>query len=275
MASVWAHTLVKNEERWLWYAVASIINHVEKILLWDTGSTDGTLAIIKELQREFPDKIEFRERNVSSAEEFTLIRQEMLDETKSDWFLMVDGDEIWSEGSINNVIKEIQNNDDKTEALVVPTINLVGDMFHFQEKTAGRYKFGSSVGHYGLRAIRKTIPGLHSQGRHGVWGWADGDGKMIQDRNTYKIIDSPYLHATNLRRSDEDQKVIKRAKKFRFEIGKEFPKDYFYPEILFRDRPGFISSPWTSMSANYKFRAFIETPLRKVKRKIWKGRAGY
>lgn len=272
---IWAHTLVKNEAQWLWYSVSSVINHIDKILLWDTGSTDGTLEIIKELQKAYPGKIEFKERKITSAEEFTVVRQEMLDVTDSDWFLILDGDEIWFEDSIKKVVETIKEGKDGIESIVVPTINLVGDIFHFQPQSAGRYKFGDKVGHYALRGVKRSIPGLHSQGGHGVWGFTDENGKVIQDRNTYKIIDAQYLHTTNLRRSIEDTKVIKRAKKYRYEIGNSFPKDFYYPEVFFRERPANIPSPWAVMSKSFKLRALIETPLRKIKRKVWKGKAGY
>ena len=273
--SIVAHTLVKNEARWLWYSASSVVNYVDKILLWDTGSTDGTLDIIDELKKKYPGKIEFKEYDEVTSETFTKARQEMLDATNSDWFIILDGDEIWFEDSIRKVIEGIKKDGDGIESIVVPTINLVGDIFHYQEKSAGKYKFGNRVGHYNLRAINRSIPGLHSQGIHGVWGWADGKGKMIQDRDTYKFVDAPYLHATNLRRSVADAGVIKRSKKYRFEIGEEFPKDYYYPEVFFRDKPAELTSPWNPMSADYKFRAFIETPLRKFKRRVWLGKPGY
>lgn len=272
---VWAHTLVKDEARWLWYSVSSVIDHVDKILLWDTGSTDGSIEIEKALEKKYPEKISLRQRKQVTAEDFTLVRQEMLEATKSDWFLMLDGDEIWFDDSIKKVVKAIKRGEKGIESIVVPTINLVGDIFHFQEKSAGRYKFGNMRGHYNLRAVDRGISGLHSQGVHGVWGWADIDNKMIQDRNTFKFIDAPYLHATNLRRSDSDKDVIKRGKKFRFELGENFPKDFYYPEVFFKDRPSNIASPWNTMSPSFKFRAFFETPLRKIKREIWKGKAGY
>jgi glycosyltransferase involved in cell wall biosynthesis len=269
------HTLVKNEANWLWFSVSSVVNHVDKLLLWDTGSTDSSREIEKELVKKFPGKIELKERKIETGEDFTKVRQEMLDATKSDWFLMVDGDEIWYEDSIKKVIKAVNVADGQLESIVVPTINLVGDIFHFQEEAAGRYKFGDKVGHYGLRAVKRTVPGLHSQGGHGVWGWADEKGKMIQDRGTFKFVNAPYLHATNLKRSSEDSKVIKRAKKYRFEIGESFPKDFYYPEVFFKEKPDLITSPWNTISNSYKFRAFFETPLRKIKRRIWKGKVGY
>ena len=272
---VWAHTLVKNEARWLWYSVSSVIKHVDKLLLWDAGSTDQSSEIEKELERMYPGKIILKQRKQETAEDFTKVRQEMLDETKSDWFLVIDGDEIWWEDTIRHLLSEINKNGGSLESIVVPTINLIGDVFHRQPESAGRYKFGDRIGHYNLRAVNRNIPGLHSQGIHGVWGWADENGKMIQDRNRYKFVDTPYLHATNLIRSTLDKEVLKRSKKYRFELGENFPKDFYYPESFFRDRPSNIPSPWNTMSDKFKFRAFFETPLRKIKRRIWTGEAGY
>ena len=272
---VWAHTLIKNEAKWLWYSVSSVVDHVDKILLWDTGSVDGSIEIERALEREYPGKVILKQREQETASDFTEVRQEMLDETKSDWFLMLDADEIWWEESVKKIISEIKNNGQNMESIVVPTVNLVGDIFHFQEKAAGKYKFGDRVGHYNLRAVNRGINGLHSQGIHGVWGWADIDNKMIQDRNTYKYIDAPYLHATNLKRSDSDSNVIKRKNKYRFELGESFSSDFYYPEVFFKDRPDNIESPWGTMPASFKFRAFFETPLRKLKRRVWTGKAGY
>lgn len=274
------HTLVKNDARWLWYSVSSVIEHVDKLLLWDTGSTDGSVEIEKALIKKYPDKILFKNRSQKSAEEFTDVRQEILEATNSDWIITLDADEIWWDTSIRSIISEIKNADKNVESIVVPTINPVGDIFHRQEEAAGRYKLSGKVGHYNLRAVYRKIPGLHSEGAHGVWGWADGEGKMVQDRDPEKIkfVDAPYLHATFLPRGGErsnDLEVIKRAKKLKYEIGEDFPLDYFYPEVFFCDRPDFIESPWNVMSSSFKTRAFFETPLRKIKRRFVRGGVGY
>jgi glycosyltransferase involved in cell wall biosynthesis len=278
MKKIWAHTLFKNEEKWLWYSVTSVIRHVDKLLLRDTGSTDRSWEIATFLKVKYPDKILLEKTSSESFDEAS-VRQEMLDKTDADWFIVIDADEIWWEESIIKVIQVINSNmggtGKETESIIVPTINLVGDVFHFQEKSAGRYKFGSRVGHYNLRAVNRGIPGLRSQGPHGVWGWTDEAGRMIQDRNTYKFVDVPYLHATNLRRSPADTGVTKRAKKYKFELGEAFPKDFYYPEAFFKDRPAIVPSPWEAMSKSFKFRAFFETPLRKIKRRLWKGKVGY
>jgi glycosyltransferase involved in cell wall biosynthesis len=279
LMKIWVQTLVKNEGKWLWYAVSSVAPYVDKILLWDTGSTDESLRIEKELAKEFPGKIELAERKISSPLEFTKVRQEMLEKTLSDWFIVLDGDEIWYEDSIKKVIKTIDLEGGEIESIVVPVVLPVGDMFHRQEDKAGRYKLAGRVGHYNLRAINRRIPGLHSSGKHGVWGWVDGEGRMIQDRDPKKIgyIDAPYFHTTHLERAGEgkDSDVIKRKMKLKYEIGMPFPKDFFYPEVFFRPRPEIVESPWKTMDLEFRFRAFFETPLRKIKRRLWWGKTGY
>ena len=279
MNEIWAHCLVKNEARWLWYSVTSVIDHVDKLLLWDTGSTDNTLSIIEKLNKKYPDKIIFEQRKQKTADEFTKVRQEMLTKTTSDWFLVVDGDEVWWQESIKKLISEIRKNGDNLESIVVPTVNLVGDIFHLQPASAGKYNIAGRVGHFNLRAVNRKIPGLQALGPHGKMGWADEEGKMIQDRSEEKIkfVKAPYLHLTNLRRSapGKDAQVAKRKKKLRYELGTPVALDYYYPEVFFKSVPGFIESPWQVMSTNFKTRALIETPLRKIKRMVWKGGVGY
>ena len=271
---------MKNEERFLWFAVTSVISHLDKLLLWDTGSTDNTLEVVDALKFFYPDKIEVKKIKNFSPKDFAAVRQQMLDETEADWIFMLDADEVWWDKSVKRAVKVARKGMGKYESIVVPTVNMVGDVFHHQEEEAGRYKLAGRLGHYNLRLVNKNIEGLASSGPHGTWGWVDSEGKMIQDREAKKIkfIDSPYLHATFLRRSAneaEDSAVFKRSKKFKFELGKKFPNDFYYPEAFFKKRPDFIPSPWRPTTPLFNFRAFFETPARKIKRRLWQGKAGY
>lgn len=278
------HTLVKNEERYIWFAVMSVIDHVDKVLLWDTGSTDNTRGIIDELIKEYPGKIQFKEVGEVDPKKFTEIRQQMLNETKADWVLIVDGDEVWWEGSIKKVVKVIKSNTGITgkgiESIVGPNFNIVGDIYHYQEESAGRYQIDEKRGHINIRATNLKIPGLHFDKPHGSLGLFDGDGKLIQERDKEKrvFINAPYMHFTNMIRSsnrENDLLVPKRKIKLKYEIGKSFPKDFYYPEVFFKAHPGIVESPWTGMSVAFKLRSYFDTPLKKIKRRIWQGKPGY
>lgn len=280
MICISAHCLVKNEARFIWYSLNSVVKWVDRLRIIDTGSTDNTVAIIKKFIRNYenPPKIIFEQYSSKDKFDEKEYRDQMLSaDIKSgdiDWFLIVDGDEIWWNKSIEEVIKTIKKEGDKIESIIVPVRNLVGDMYHYQEEVAGKYQFENLPrGHYNLRAFSKNIPGLYSKGEYGVFGWYDKDNKTIQERGSSKVrfIDLPYIHTTHLRRSNlrlSDWEVIQRKKKYKYEIGISFPRDFYYPEVLFRKKPDDLEDIWQRTNINYKFRALIETPFKLIKRRL-------
>lgn len=268
---VCAHTLVRNEDRFLWYAVRSVIDYVDKVLIWDTGSGDKTLEIIKKLKESFGDKIDFLEYGEVDPVGFTKVRQLMLEATKADFVLTADGDEVWWDDSIKQVLSSVQKNP-RIESVFVKTINLVGDMYHYQDESAGRYQVGSQKGHFNLRLFSANIPGLHAKGEHGKQGYWDENDTPIQDRGRDKVqvVDVSYLHMTHLVRSTRnmDRNVPLRSSKFKYEIGRRFPLDYYYPEALFWRRPAVVDSPWAPMSRHVYLRSLAETLPRRIKRRL-------
>jgi len=280
MKRIYAHTLVKNEERWLWFAVNSVAPYVDKILLWDTGSTDKSIKIEKSLVRKYQDKINFRQIGEVDQQKFTKVRQEMLDESNCDWVMILDGDEVWWRKNIKRAIEIINKRGDKLESLVHKYYNLVGDVYHYQEQKAGRYCIDGVTGHITIRFFNRKIPGLHFSKPHGTEGIFDDKGVLIQERDYKKRLhlDDYYLHFTHLTRSStvlNDKGVIKRNIKYKYELGIPFPKVFKYPETFYKKRPVYIPNPWQKRSKYYFFRALFETPIRKIKRRIWKGKTGY
>ena len=263
-----AHVLLKNEENFIWYSIMSVINYVDKIIIYDTGSDDKTIDIINKINNK---KIILREIKTDKFYEDKL-RQQMLNETTSDWFIVLDADEIWWDDSIKLITDLIRKDGDRLDSIVVPTVNMVGDIFHYQEKEAGRYNLAGRIGHYATRAINRRIPDLHGVGEHGVFMWADITNTKIEDLDSKKIkyIDAPYIHTTHLKRSDNingDKQVYKRAKKLKYEIGIDVPKNFYYPEVFFRDKPSFVKSPWEKMSIVYGLKSAVVTPLKKFRRR--------
>jgi len=264
---IWGNCLVRNEENWVWYALMSVIDCLDKILVWDTGSTDKTVPIIKSIKNP---KISFKQYGPVTPETFADVRQKMLKATKADWLFLIDGDEIWSKKSIKKVVEEIQRKGDRIDSVVVETINFVGDVFHYQEEEAGEYEIAGKRGHYNLRAMNWRIPGLHAALPHGQQGYFDAENNPIQKRNPKKILFLPvhYFHATHLPRSLNDNEVPMRKKKRKYEIGIPLPKKTEYPEVFNVKRPEIVPGPWVKMSKKVHFRSILQTPLKKIKRKL-------
>lgn len=263
-----AHSLVKNEEKWIWYSLMSVIDYVDEIMVWDTGSSDSTVEIIKSIRNP---KIKFKQRLVSDAQDLTRARQEMLDETKADWLMILDGDEIWTDEAIRKTVDTIKTSGNKFEFLISRYKNLVGDVYHCQEETAGRYKIGNYFGHITIRAINlSAIPGLKFDLPYGKEGLFDINGVPIQDRRPLKvmIIDEPYLHTTHLLRSTQQGNVdtMQRVNKYKYELGLQIDKHFEYPKSFYIPGP---TNPWKKRSLGYILKASWQTPLKLIKRRIF------
>lgn len=271
-----AHTLLKNAPRFGWFAINSVIDYVDEIIVWDTGSTDDTLRIIKSINHP---KLKFKEIGPVDENSFTRARQKMLEETQADWILILDSDEIWPRKAIKELVDTIKTEGDKHEFLISRFHNLIGDVYHHQEEAAGQYQIGSHRGHITIRAINMNIPGLHYERPHGQQGLFDGQGTPIQDRvKAHKILNEKYLHATHLRRgmtAKDDKNVLKRAFKYKYELGIPFPADFAYPEVFYAPRPLEVPSPWIKRSLTYSAHAAWQTPLKYIKRRILSLPSGY
>lgn len=279
--SICVHTLIKNEERYLWYSIMSIIKHVDRIMLWDTGSIDKSKEIGRYLSRKYPSIIDYKEVRQNNIEDFTLMRQQMLSETKENWVFIVDGDEVWWDESAFQITTLMRVNKLNLETIVNRYMNVIGDMFHYQEEKAGRYSIDGITGHITVRAMNMRIPGFHIANPHGKQAFYDSSKTPVQERDKNQRIfleGMGYMHFTHMRRSSNLQNdlfVPKRDIKQKFELGHSFPLDFYYPEAFFLPRPSFVPNVWYKMTKNYRNRAFIETPMRKLKRRLVKGKSGY
>ena len=255
-----AHCIVKNEENFVWYAVSSVIDYVDKIMVWDTGSTDRTVEIIKEIKNQ---KILFEDKGPADLYKFAKLRDEMVKITDTDWIFILDGDEIWPKAGIEEIIDLITKYGDSKDLIVSPVKMLIGDIYHHQEERAGRYKIKGKMGHFNIRAIR-NFEGLRVKGYFGNEGYTDKNNTDIQNFPNERIIfaKNDYFHASHLKRSK------KANLKYKYELGIPFPKDFYYPEVFFEPRPVIVPSPWKEMSHIYKIRALVETPIKKIKRRI-------
>lgn len=263
---IFANTIVNNEENFIWFALMSVVDYVDKVLIWDTGSTDKTVEIIKEVAKIKGNKIEFKEVGMVDEFQFTKARQDMLDQSDCDWILILDGDEVWWEKSIKKLVTTMKKKGNTLDAIVVPFYNLVGDIYHYQDESAGRYKLLGKTGNLTIKALSRKIPGLHVEKPYGLEGFFDSGGRTVQQRDSERILllDASFLHLTHIKRSSKRQKY----NKIKYELGKSFPKDFKHPEVFFKPYPKIVPSPWVKSTKMDTLRMFIETPLRKIKRKI-------
>jgi hypothetical protein len=121
------HCVAKNES-FIYYAIKAVYNYCDSILLYDTSSTDKhTLEDIQQLLKEDVDKkiifrqvpLEFDEEkwSLDTLSNFIKInrgkmsvgkcRQMQIDETKTKYFLIVDGDEVHYRHTMELMINDV------------------------------------------------------------------------------------------------------------------------------------------------------------------------
>jgi hypothetical protein len=261
MVKIWANCIVYNEENFIWFSLMSVVDYVDKILVWDTGSTDKTVDIINEVKNLKGDKIEFRQYGLVDKEVFTQARQEMLEESQCDWIIILDGDEIWWRDSLKKVMEKIKNNA-RIGSIFVPMTIPVGDVYHLQPSSVGRYKIQGRTGHLNVRAISMKISGLHVELPYGQEGYFDGEGVPIQERSDCVFLDAPYFHATHLSRSSHHQK----SKKIKYQLGDSLSESYKLPEVFFEPYPKKINNPLKKRSLLYIMQSLARWPLYILKR---------
>lgn len=258
--TIWVNTIVCNEENFIWFALMSVIDYVDKILVWDTGSNDKTVQIIKEVVQNKGKKIEFKEVGPVNRNGFTEKRQAMLEESKCDWVLVLDGDEVWWEDSIKKLKEQIEIEGDKLDAIAAPFYNCVGDIYHHQSEEAGEYRLLGRKGHLTLKAINRKIPGLHWSMPYGQEGLYNEESTPIQNNKSNRLffLEAFFLHLSHLKRSSISRN------KFKYDLGVSFPSDFKYPEVFYEEKPEGVPSPWLRRSKKYEAISLVKKPLQSL-----------
>jgi len=267
-AKIIVHCLVKNEENFIWYALNSVLPYVDKIMVWDNGSTDKTLDIIKSINSP---KINLEVHPTTSREEVAHLRQEMLENTSPDydWLLILDGDEIWPKSSILKVVSYISKHPE-TESIANWTTNLVGDIYHALPKTSGNYQIAGKKGNLNLHLINlKNIPGLHVSHPYGSEGYFDKNNIPIQQRSGVAFLNINYFHATHLLRSSQNKNVYDREIKARhFRRVKLSRKEI--PSILIDSHPEIVPDVSQSQSMITAIPIIASTLHKRLSKKLFK-----
>lgn len=267
-----AHMVVRNEDRFIWYAINSILPYVEKIIITDTGSTDMTMKIIKSIKS---DKITLKSVKIKSVEEISAIRNDQISITATNWFWIVDGDEIYTNKLCEEVIMMLKTTGNKYEGIVIGRYDLIGDIYHYQTESVGAYDLFERKGHIVLRLINKAkIPGLHVQGVYPYEGYYDEDGIEIIHHNKlrFRITQGKMFHAMYLPRSTRGAVLFDTYHRNKWKIEKGIPKweSIPIPEVFYKTHPFFGKVILKKRSVIYELLASLFTPVKLLKRKLWK-----
>lgn len=252
MSVITAHCLVKNEENFIYYAIKSVINFVDYIIVFDTGSIDKTVEIIQNLIKEYPNKITFEEKGPCDGKRHTELRQEMVDRTSTDWFMILDGDEVWTKRGVEEALYIIKNKPE-IECIVAPFYLCVGDIYHRIFRKGPMQMLGRKDFFY--PRFLKITSGIRWRGDYDQDTLVTGDDEIFcKDTNSF-ILQSKYWHMTHLIRSSRDDndyssggnRRVKRRLSY-FSIGRKINEPT--PEVFGQNLDKFKMS-WLASFVNF------------------------
>lgn len=148
-----AVVLTFNEERCIKRCLESISNSFQRILIVDTGSTDNTLEIIKDLNNPHIELIQYEWAN-----SFADVRNYALNYIDEGWAFFIDADEVLIEDPEINIIDKINlfDNFEEWDNLLITLI--IRDRNNSKKNLARLFRVESGIKYYGNvhEQLRKT-----------------------------------------------------------------------------------------------------------------------
>jgi glycosyltransferase involved in cell wall biosynthesis len=258
--------IVKNEDQWVYYAIQSVLSYVDEFLIVDTGSTDHTVEIIRSIKSK---KIKFTESQVTTPGDMTKLRNSQIQETKSDWIWLVDGDEIYPKSVAEEVVTSIKQQ--KYRCITIRRNDLLGDIYHAQLPSVGSYEIFGEKGHLVTRAFNLSqLPKLKVVNDYPLEEYVYGDGDSTSRLPLSQVyIARGYLyHAMYLRRSSLGASLTHMFNRTKFKIETGIAPIGTIPEVFSLSVSGWDLDPRKKRGVLYEILARLITPIKNLKRRF-------
>ena len=227
--------IVKNEEQYLPYAIASVIKYIDELIIIDTGSTDKTIEIAEAFCKQAKQGMVIQ---MPWKHDFALARNVSQAPAKSDWILWLDADEVLHDLGIKKVKNELIN-DSTCDFYLIPRLNFWKDLKHVAWYPDSQYKLYRNNGVRWQGKIHEKL----------------FDNNIPEHRTRLKQTDVHTFHYAYLKQEDEvaekmanyikienpdmdDAKIKKCSREHSFFYNKEHdflqPYNGVYPEVFHR-----------------------------------------
>jgi hypothetical protein len=269
-----AHLVIKNEDRWVWFAIQSVIDFVDYLYIVDTGSFDRTEDIINLFVNDsrYKKKIRFEKIKLKSSSDIQQVRQHLLSLTKTDWAMILDGDEIFYEKSMKKIKHIIVKN---YKYVISSFENCVGSVYLRQNFKRGNYNLLGYRGNltvklFKLSELNVAWSGNYEKEGEGLYHLETNKGIKPNSIDSY-FLDLPYLHTTYTKRSSfffGDLSIGYRWKKYLEEIDfKVTDEKINFPDVFYLRRPKIVRDPFKEYFSDLILR-FLARKLHKIYRII-------
>lgn len=101
--------LVKNDEYWLPYTLRAVQGMFSRFVIYDVGSEDATRNILEQFIEAEKEECSFVYRPVPHCDPIIqgTFRNAMIAEAKSDWYLILDADEVYRRNALTALVNHM------------------------------------------------------------------------------------------------------------------------------------------------------------------------
>jgi len=245
------HMMVRNEEHWIWFAVLSALPFCQRLMAWDTGSDDRTLDILADID---DPRLSVVSLGPTAADCLVATRNQMLKQTDTPWFAIVDGDEVWTDATWRVVDKH--TSDASCDVVVVSVRCPFPRLGFFHSAVDDDFAIAGVRGPFAARVFRRTA-GMQWQGAWGSDALVRADGHMLTrgEEPFMRVVHEPVWHMTLLSRSACDDRTFWRRGKIHIDDAREVALTEVdrgeIPEIFVRPRPARVADPFLHQCPEY------------------------
>lgn len=184
---VCSHTLVRNGMPFIDLVLRQAEPFMNKMIITvSENSTDGTIGVVNDFERQFKHKVRILWENVEDPTKLTLERQRQVAQTNEDWILFLDDDDFWPEESLKEMMGLIKEDVDAYAVSPVQVIDQFKYDKHWYEKK------------YFTKWFRnKNIIYHDPWPRDTIWS---GDKELYWKKNKGTIrLTGKYFHLSNIK----------------------------------------------------------------------------
>lgn len=139
--------MVRDEYWTIWEALMSTLPYVEAAVVFDTGSTDGTVDLIQDVMKRYPGKVQLIQKDLPNMQpwgvtgkpfvpsiEVGSVRNVMRDASKTELLLTVDADEVYPRDAMRALVAGLNSFGKNLDCAYVPLHWFGNDIKHIASK---------------------------------------------------------------------------------------------------------------------------------------------
>ena len=156
MPKITSHTIVKDGMPFIGLVLRQVESFMDRMLIdISEKSSDGTLEEVERFKKEYGDKVVITIEREKTSKEVTNARNRQINDTKTEWSMVLDDDDFWCYDDLKNILDYIDEHGKDYDGFSVSPYQMIDFKTH-DASWVGKRQFSKFL---------KIQDGLHYKGK--------------------------------------------------------------------------------------------------------------